>query len=468
MNVVVFTRPRIKAFYHAVSGRIPAFKNLYFASDHKGLEPIWIMRWIYDAQADLKSGQVSAPDGIDYADIAQRCRYLRTLSFDDSKNIISAAWIGIDRLFTSLDATFAFGMVMDSYITDITDRVLRKRGGQYIGFLNNMINGYSRITARGELIEHRDVSDLEVEGALNALKSRTYAPKMQQDFMWNTSPFSMFFTKFLKDRLKLVYYRFKKILDRDPFNFYYNSMLSKEQMTCRNPTYLFTNHIHSEGYEEKIKALKSSNKKAVYFPLQFYPECSIDYWGVKRDFIRFYDIVKRLLDARSDDTVWIVKDHPSATGYRSPSFLKWLVRQPNTIVAPPAFSSNDLIEAADVVLTWTGSVGVEAVVRGLPLVTLGPPYFDDGKNVMILDEVSEIADISKILQKAILAGAPIDAEQRSKNVLKQMLAGLFPGYVWVLDFKATPETLQKVDDLAANLNTCIENLSDRWPYPVRQ
>lgn len=468
MKVLVYTRPRIDVFFKKMVESIPVFEDVQYFSDHVGTEEIDVMREYYDVKADILNGSLNMHESwedLNFSDVAVRCRYLRSLSEDHAELRIKAMSVALWNIIERTQPDYMFGMVMDSYVLDLCDRLMRKRGGQYLGFLNNMVNGYSRLTSRGELIYNEEPSDVQVEEAISSLRSKFYVPNMQRDFMWKTTPWSMFFSKLCKEMVKIIYYAAKKVVDKDPDNFYSNTVASKHCMSCRGVGQLFFRRFQRDGLGEFVTESRAAGKTVVYLPLQFYPECSLDYWGTSTELSDFYSVVSELLSLDLENCVVLVKEHPSAYGLRKSDFYRQFSNNSDFFLVPFDMSSNDVIEMSDAVLTWTGSVGVEAVVRNKPLVTLGSAYYADS-SVPAIERKVDLLKIEEIIAKAI---EHHDDTGDLHVFMGNMLKGLTKGYIFPLDYgtSANPYNLAEMNKLGGNLSKQISALSVNGIYPVR-
>lgn len=468
MNVIVYTRPRIKTFFHELAHHIACFDNVHFMSDHKGEEAICIMDYYYKAKNDIERQRAKEEHAFDFDRIALRCRYLRSLPKAEAVLKARAMTLALERIIEKYQPDIIFGMVMDSYVLDITDLLMRERNSQYVGFLNNMINGYSRLTARGELIQLNEPSMEMIEDALNNLGARHYVPNMQKDFMWNTSPLSMYFTKYIKEKIKIVYYALKKIMDRDPDNFYYNTVAAKSCMSCRSVDQIFFRRFEEKRWLQKIDAAKANQKLIVYLPLQFYPECSVDYWGTQIQFSSFYSVVEKIMATTYHKIILLVKEHPSAMGLRKSEFYEQFSRNEAIHLIPFDVPSNEVIEKSDMVLTWTGSVGVEAIMRDKPLMTFGEAYYDPGYGIGRLQNHEDLDRLESILVD-YFTNTTIDAPSLKKDLVKHMLRGLIPGYIFPLDYntKKNPLNPVQMNKLAQGINEMIINIKQQGSYGVR-
>ena len=116
------------------------------------------------------------------------------------------------------------------------------------------------------------------------------------------------------------------------------------------------------------------------FFLQFEPEkTSLPDGGLFQDQLAAVRNVASSLEGRMK---LIVREHPSqltliARGFRvrRTRFYEELARIPNVMLAGSEIDRESLLRGAEVVFTLTGSVGLEARARGIPVIALGHPWY---------------------------------------------------------------------------------------------
>lgn len=454
MKALIYTRPRIDSFYHRLATEWLGADGYTSMSDHTGLEPIDIMRYFYQAQREQTVRFSNIPlSSVDYHMIAARCRYLRLVSFNSAVRHINAMWLAFERIFQRVQPDVIVGPVMDSYVLDVCDRVARTRNCEYSGLLENMINGYCRFTNRGELRPHRTPSDEEVDSALAMLRQKTYVPKMQTDGMatlGSVHPLKTLLTKYVRDHVKMVYFSAKRLFD--PCNFYYNTAATGN--VCSSLEHLRYAKFEDTDWQKKVNAARSADAQIVFLPLQFYPEASLDYWGTSLDFAQFERVVLRVLSGADSKHVILMKEHPTMTALRQPNFYRQITSQPNVILAPVNVPSNTLLDHADVVMTWTGSVGFEAAIRELPLVTFGKAYYDTNEAFLALENPSDLDNLPEVCRRATLKFQQAGNARKPETLVREMLSGLLPGYVFTVDFtgKRAAKGQSEVQRLAASID----------------
>lgn len=118
----------------------------------------------------------------------------------------------------------------------------------------------------------------------------------------------------------------------------------------------------------------------------------------------------------------VVKEHPSTFRYNfDPSFrslelYEQISRLPNTHLVPLNFSPFDLIDKARAVATITGTVGVEAIIRGKPVVVFGSAQYRGQKGVFWVRS----SDEARLVMAQIDAGVEVMSDAEVEAFLLQV------------------------------------------------
>jgi hypothetical protein len=110
----------------------------------------------------------------------------------------------------------------------------------------------------------------------------------------------------------------------------------------------------------------------LFFPLHYEPEIATLVLS-QYDHASVIDIVARQLPIS-----WklVVKDHPVMIGRRDHAYIRNIAeRYPNVVFADPVLSAQQLVQDARAVLTLSGTVALEAMVLGKPVVITSPVRF---------------------------------------------------------------------------------------------
>ena len=111
----------------------------------------------------------------------------------------------------------------------------------------------------------------------------------------------------------------------------------------------------------------------VFFPLHTEPEISLLVYSLP--YLNQIEVVRTVAQSVPAGVEVVVKDHPASIGKRPLSYYRKLLQIPNVRLADPAIRSTQLIRHADAIVTIAGSIGLEALVMGKPVLTFGlTPY----------------------------------------------------------------------------------------------
>ena len=139
---------------------------------------------------------------------------------------------------------------------------------------------------------------------------------------------------------------------------------------------------HRSRLDNEHKLLPSSPSAGTYafFAMHFQPErTSVPEGGLKS--FQFENFV-RARELLPSDLTLVIKEHESQVSGIKPGhhgrpfgFYNLLKSLPNTEVVSAWAKTNELMENSAVVFTLTGSIGIEAALRGIPVVYFGNPWW---------------------------------------------------------------------------------------------
>jgi hypothetical protein len=159
---------------------------------------------------------------------------------------------------------------------------------------------------------------------------------------------------------------------------------------------LFKERIRKQ--DAKLKKIYSShtvnpdlNRKYIYYAAAFQPEAGI--WSNYQDQFLIIDILSSTIP---EDWVIYYKEHPSiffpgdkASLKRSDEYYKKLATYKNVQMIPSETSSFPLIDAAQAVVTPSGTVGWEALVRGTPVLIFGSVWYQGCKSIFKIESLED-------------------------------------------------------------------------------
>lgn len=111
----------------------------------------------------------------------------------------------------------------------------------------------------------------------------------------------------------------------------------------------------------------------VYFPLHVTED-----FKVKRVIPHCADqeyIVKQVADALPEGFDLVLKEHPVSIGRNPTTMLRRLTKRANVRLVSPYTSSHELIREAAAMIVISSTVGLEALLYGKPVLTMGQPFY---------------------------------------------------------------------------------------------
>jgi len=141
--------------------------------------------------------------------------------------------------------------------------------------------------------------------------------------------------------------------------------------------------LRSNIFEKSLE-----NEKYAFFPLHMQPEASTLIYG--KWFVDQVPLVESVAKALPADHMLYVKEHPKVFGNRTREFHERISRLPNVRLIHPHAKTMELIKNSSFVVTITGTVGFEALLRQRPVLAFGDVYYTKSKNVFKVERPSQL------------------------------------------------------------------------------
>lgn len=151
--------------------------------------------------------------------------------------------------------------------------------------------------------------------------------------------------------------------------------------------------------------------KVVAVPLQVEPEISIQ--GQSPNASNILNLIFETALSLPSDAIVIVKEHPLQVGRRPKWFYRLVSRMPNVQFLDPTVSGTELLAHTDLVVQINSSMGYQAAVQGIPVITFSP----DGP-ITVLDHVTVVHSVQDLKQIMTYLASSDDkdvAEIRKRN-----------------------------------------------------
>lgn len=452
MRVAAYVRPWSKDYYeYFLQNAFPGQPG-FLLSDWKGLGDFdWSGAFYrrYIRSNELAKLPIWLTDTVENEIIA-RNYLLRSLSSAEARNLVRCMSGAIEEMLDRIQPDLVMSPAVDSYVMDLLLRHCNARSISYCGMLPSPITGYTRITAIGEQLDFRDPTDAEVKQAVHSIADPSFTPVDLAEWLNMYGNSNVCLKRALRELPKPYAFPILGWLRDDPHNYHYRaSALTRVSFVSQA---LLIDRYFDSRWLERIR--KWSGTK-VYIPLQAFPECTTDYHVEQLDLIDFPRLLPRLIDALCSDSNILVciKEHPGMMGVRPPGFYDSILRRENVVLLSGNVPASSLIAESDVVVTWTGTGGLEAAIRGKPVVTIGRPYYSVGDSFANIMSTMDLDNAAAFVRN--IRDRSISADDKFE-IARHVLTGTFPGeYRFIRFNKITPSLL-------ADANKLIEGTLAHW------
>lgn len=404
MKILVYVRTWNKDFFGKMAK--DAFENaeITYFSDFRKRGDIWSGEYIYNSKYDM--------DNLEYDeiknDIILRCRFLRSLPLQKAEALSRRFWNGFEELMKKEKYDVLITAAIDCYTMDIMERIVTKYNCGYYSIIPSFIKGYGRFTRRGELFDaNRLVDDAEVNSVVEMLTKDDYKVAFalnKEKSEWEVRKF------YYRRKLTNILFGIKKHLERDKWNYHYNTL------SFTGGNYSLYSPKEAKKYYKRISEI-SFGVKCVYMPLHYAPEATVDYWCDNPECAKYEASVIDFIRNSSSNIQFVLKEHPAMYGKRHVEFYRDLMNLGNVVIVHPYENSNQLLRSIENVLVYTGSVGVESLLRNKRVFTVAKNYYYGiHENIHFVDKLKDV-----------------DLEIQIKNVdnkefVRTLLAGMYKGY----------------------------------------
>lgn len=174
----------------------------------------------------------------------------------------------------------------------------------------------------------------------------------------------------------------------------------------------------------QAKLLVGNGLRLALYPLQMQPEANLDVWG--QEFREQARLVKQIADALPNGWHLCVKANPKAKYELSNELMEVLYSHPKVSPIPLESSMSSVFTEVDMVCTVTGTVAVECVLSGKPLVQFGPSIVQHGPGCKQVNNVDDIYNIALDIE----AGKYVLANEETRiGLIKKLYSTTYSGMV---------------------------------------
>ena len=396
----------------------------------------------------LKAGDKShelTEDDLD--EVTARCRLLRNIDQTQARRLAHAMAIALASELAECKPHAILSHWVDEYVTHLLSLLAAKRGIMYLGYAYSYFPGKAQLIqyAYGEAFVVRDPNPEEVDAVYEAVNHRAYRQNYLQPAHYTPVQHIKYM---LRHRLKRLVFWTKGLLERDPWHLHYAItpfIVDRRRLSDYPDKSDFT-----ENWQDRLSTAKAQRPgvSVVYLPFAYFPESAIDYWVQDRRILDYEDVTLEAINHLREHMIVVVKEHLHMLGARNRRFYDKLNALADVISVHPSEYSNDVLAASDAVLLGGGSVGLEASIRGKPIVSYcATSFWFDASGATALD-LGDTANWYRVIASAIASHKPMrDSEKRDfiRQCLQSTVQQRGQGNRWLL---IAAEDLRKMLNLA--------------------
>ena len=310
-------------------------------------------------------------------EIILRCRLLRNIKKSEAIKHLNAMAFAINKVFKKEKPNLIFMQTVDNYISHILYLISKKRKIKFIGIVASPINNYFRVTSLGEKSFNKKFNLNNNRKIFKDYLKKNYIPFFNQKSV--TSPKKYIFLRWIRNTIKIIYFYILRVISLDFFNYHFWATYLVSRMN-------FNLFLPKDPGDYNWKKKISKKKNNLYIPLQMYPEATIDYACENLKFLDYYKVLNKFINTHYKNFNIFIKEHPNIMGFRPSGFYESLSKDKRITVIPTYEHSNSVLENVNCTLVWTGTVGFDSLLKGVPVISFCNPYYASGKRFLKISE----------------------------------------------------------------------------------
>jgi hypothetical protein len=392
-----------------------------------------------------------AEDGCN--DVITRCRLLRTLDRGLALKMIGAMWAAFEEIFDREKPDLFLSWVVDRYLLDIVERMLKRRGVPYLGIALSPFRDRVMLMAKGEYVPVYEPSEAEVDTALAEIVAPQWVPSyLPHGVRYDLPRFLKLYAKF---NARWLAFEFLRRWERNPLDYRYLVTWTDDAgFRIRLRDWSITKYMDAQ-WRAKLNAAPADRR--IFLGLQVNPEAAIEYWVAHTGFIAYEDVFVRAATALGESGYSVfVKDHPGQFGFRQVELIERLSRCRNVSIVPYDVPGQFLVQSCHATFTYTGTVGFQAAMAGRYAIVSENAYYAYDESPFLL--LREPADVERLPERLAAVRMP-DVEAARRKLARHVLRASAPGrHTWRGFSPADPKAVEATQSLVESLNAYLPPL----------
>ena len=289
-----------------------------------------------------------------------------------------------EKILDGVNPDFLIIRITDSSDSQLIQLMCKARGIRII------TQGFSRLGLRDILSSDLDTLDSDE----NSKKNHTFTFEELQDYSkkyinqenifrenYKTSK-----TSWIKGATKYL-----RMINNPKYRTHYANFGKDTINVIKNEVSFLLKKRTQNSFLKKFSKMKIDlNQKFVYFPLQLEPERTL--FIPAPFYTNQLEVISNIAKSLPIDYVLYVKEHPMQVvyGWRDISYYKKISELPNVELIHPNFSNKELLKNCQLVITITGTLGLEASFHRKPSIILSDTIYSELPSVHRLTNYEEL------------------------------------------------------------------------------
>ncbi len=306
--------------------------------------------------------------------------------------MIAATELSVRRFIEERQPRFLIAPRVENFILDITERVLGQHGIPYIGLWRSaFLKDHFFFTNRGTPKKVKIPDQKAVSVFIDSVSKIDFKATSLRSEQFTKIQFRYYYFKYLcRDSLLEI----SRLLTGNNYNF--RELATRYHCDEYKADFMLRKDLFLEK-DRLTNWLGSCTKKKLFIALQVNPEATIDYYANDPAFIDVGHVVNRIVSiCRAAGIAVVIKDHPNMFGRRNYAWIYQLLDN-DVVLADYGVDSNLIIDGVDFVFTWSGTVSVQAYIKGKVPIVVCAPYAGSHPGFIKIDKMSDLDELPSIL-----------------------------------------------------------------------
>ena len=220
----------------------------------------------------------------------------------------------------------------------------------------------------------------------------------------------------LSGKISAAWYFVTRVMNGEYRKYYEHQGWSISNLLKNEFSAFFQRRFRKRFIEKNSTKELKFNEKYVYFPLQFEPERTL--LIASPFYTNQLEVLKNVAKSLPIDYFLFVKEHPSQSlnNWRKIEYYKQILKIPNVKFIHPSISSLTLVKNSDLVVTITGTSGLEAAFFQKPSIVFGDSIYSD---LSCVHRVKKLEELPKIIKTSLKKKVELGELDNFMNIIER-------------------------------------------------